>query len=98
MAVDAAGNVYIADTLQPRDQEMGGGQQHCDHAISSGSIFSRRGVAVDGAGNVYIADPGYNAIKKWTATNSTVTTLVSSGLCLSHGVAVDDAGNVYIAD
>ena len=38
------------------------------------------------------------AIKKWTAANSTVTTLVSSGLNLPEGVAVDGAGNVYIAD
>ena len=42
------------------------------------------GVAVDGAGNVYIADTFNNAIKKWTAANSNVTTLVASGLALSH--------------
>ena len=55
-------------------------------------------MAVDGAGNVYIADTGNNAIKKWTAANNTVTTLVSSGLNMPQGVAVDGAGNVYIAD
>ena len=38
---------------------------------------------MDGAGNVYIADTANNAIKKWTAANNTVTTLVSSGLMLS---------------
>ena len=55
-------------------------------------------MAVDGAGNVYIADTGNNAIKEWTAANSNVTTLVSSGLVDPCGVAVDGAGNVYIAD
>jgi DNA-binding beta-propeller fold protein YncE len=55
-------------------------------------------VAMDGAGNVYIADTGNNAIKKWTMTNNTVTTLVASGLNGPAGVALDGAGNVYIAD
>ena len=53
---------------------------------------------MDGAGNVYIADLHNNAIKKWTAANNTVTTLVASGLNQPEGVAVDGAGNVYIAD
>ena len=42
--------------------------------------------------------PDNSAIKEWTAANSTVTTLVSSGLYYPIGVAVDGAGNVYIAD
>ena len=56
------------------------------------------GLAVDGAGNVYIADTYNNAIKKWTATNNTVSSLVSTGLNSPGGVAVDAANNVYIAD
>ena len=120
VAVDGAGNVYIADTRQQRDQEVDGGQQHRDHIGVLGLELSPRrgggrrgqclyrrhrqqrdqgvdggqqqrdhigvlgivhpdGVAVDGAGNVYIADTGNSAIKKWTAANSNVTTLVSSG-------------------
>jgi streptogramin lyase len=53
---------------------------------------------VDGSGNVYIADTGNNAIKKWTATNGDVTTLVSTNLAGPRGVAVDAVGDVYIAD
>jgi len=45
---------------------------------------------------VYIADD-YNSVKKWTAANNTLITLVS-GLNAPAGVAVDGAGNVYIAD
>jgi DNA-binding beta-propeller fold protein YncE len=55
-------------------------------------------LAVNSAGNIYIADFINNAVKEWTAANSNVTTLVSSGLAYPEGVAVDDAGNVYIAD
>jgi len=56
-----------------------------------------QGVAVDASGNLYIADTGHNALKKWTAANNTVTTLVPSGLNQPDSVAVDGAGNVYIA-
>jgi len=67
--------------------------------VSSGSAgVVPYGVAVDGAGNVYFADYGNNAIKEWTATNNSITTLVSSGLSRPYAVAVDGADNVYIAD
>ena len=67
--------------------------------VSSG-LNNPHGVAVDGAGNVYIADTANGAVKKWTATNNTVTTLVNSSQVPIYpvGVAVDGAGNVYIAD
>ena len=55
-------------------------------------------VAVDGGGNVFISDSRNNAIKEWSATAQTVSTLVSSGLADPQGLAVDGAGNVYIAD
>ena len=52
------------------------------------------GVAADALGNVYIADTYNNSVKKWVATNNTVTTIAASGLSLPFGVAVDAAGNV----
>jgi DNA-binding beta-propeller fold protein YncE len=55
-------------------------------------------VALDGAGNAYIADTFNSMIKKWTAANNSVTTLVTSGLYRPWGVALDGAGNVYISD
>jgi polygalacturonase len=71
-------------------------------ALASSGLNQPFGVAVDGAGNVYFSDCLNNAIKKWTAANNTVTTLVASNattpLYYPHGVAVDGAGNVYIAD
>jgi streptogramin lyase len=65
--------------------------------LGSGLSFPY-GVAVDGAGNVYIADTRHNAIKVWSVTSNTVTTLISTNLNGPQGVAVDRAGNVYIAD
>lgn len=55
-------------------------------------------VAVDASGNIFIADTGDNAIKKWTAANRTLTTLVGTGLNHPTGVALDSADDLYIAD
>jgi DNA-binding beta-propeller fold protein YncE len=97
VAVDSAGNVYIADTGNNAIKEWRTVSNTVTTLVASG-LSSPMGVAVDGAGNLYIADTGNSAIKKWTAANNTVTTLVDAGLNQPRGVAVDGAGNVYIAD
>jgi streptogramin lyase len=97
VAVDAAGNVYIADTGDNAIKEWNASTGTVTSLVSSG-LNQPKGVAVDAAGNVYIADTGDNAIKEWNASTGTVTTLVSSGLSSPAGVAVDAAGDVYIAD
>jgi subtilase family serine protease len=97
VAVDGAGNVYIADEYTAAIYEWTAANNTLTTLVSSG-LYSPSGVAVDTAGNVYIADTANGAIKEWTAANSNVTTLVSSGLYDPFGVAVDGADNVYIAD
>ena len=104
MAVDGAGNVYIADSEDNAIEEWTATSNTVTTLVSSG-LSSSNGVAVDGAGNVYIADSGNNAIKEWIAPDTNVviltnkvTALVSSGLDHPAGVAVDGAGKVYIAD
>lgn len=96
-AVDGAGNVFYADTINQAIREWTAANHIVTTLVSSG-LSSPSGVAVDSSGNVFIADKGNNAIKEWLAGNSNVITLVSSGLTNPCGVAVDGAGNVYIAD
>ena len=97
VAVDVAGNVYIADTTNNVIEKWTATNNMLAALVSSGLAYPA-GMAVDAAGNVYIADTGNSAIKEWTAASKTVTTLVPSGLSNPAGVAVDAAGNVYIAD
>ncbi len=97
VAVDAAGNLYIADTQNNAVKEWHAGNGQVSTLVSTG-LAQPGGVAVDSLGNVYIADTNNNAIKQWSIVTGLVTTLVSSGLNNPQGVAVDGAGNIYIAD
>jgi sugar lactone lactonase YvrE len=95
VAVDGAGNVYIAETFSNAIEEWHASTQTVSTLVSSG-LYRPDGLAVDGAGNVFIADYGHNAIEEWHASTQTVSTLVA-GVSGPDGVAVDGAGNVFIA-
>ncbi len=109
VAVDGAGNVYVADVKNNAVKEVvavGGSIPASNPTILTlGSGFSEPfGVAVDGAGNVYVADFGNNAAKEIVAvggsipaSSPTILTL-GSGFSFPFGVAVDGVGNVYVAD
>jgi DNA-binding beta-propeller fold protein YncE len=97
VAVDVAGNIYVADTINSAIKEWTASNNTITTLVSS-NLYDPQGIAVDAAGNVYFADTGNNAIKVWTPGNGTVTTIISSNLNLPDAVAVDISGNVYIAD
>ena len=95
VAVDGAGDVFIADTQSSRVVKVpaGGGAQ-----TTVGSGLNRPyGVAVDGAGDVFIADETNNQVVEVPAGGGPQIT-VGSGLNAPYGVAVDGAGDVFIAD
>jgi len=95
VAVDARGDVFIADTGNGRVVEIpaGGGPQF---TVASGFI-APVAVAVDGAGNLFVADENNQQVVKVPAGGGPQTT-VGSGLKYPVGVAVDGEGNVYIGD
>ncbi len=97
VAVDGAGNVYIADTQNQAVEKWSVADNTLTTLISSGlsGIFR---IALDAGGNIYIADTENSQVEKWTVANGTMTTLVNSGLNQPSDVAVDSAGTVYIAD
>ncbi len=96
VAVDSAGNVYVADTdnFTIRKVTPGGvvttlaglarNLGSADGAASTARFNSPNGVAVDGAGNVYVADCGNDTIRKVTP-GGVVTTL--AGLAGNSGSA-----------
>lgn len=95
VAVDAKGDVFIADSDHNRVVEVpaGGGAQT---TIASGIDFPQA-VAVDGAGDVFIAGGYSNDVVEVPAGGGAQTT-VGSGFNYPTGVAVDGAGNLFISD
>jgi sugar lactone lactonase YvrE len=95
LAVDGAGNLYIADTGNNRVLEVppGGSPQ----SIGASGLNNPAGLAVDRMGNLYIADVGNNRVVELPSGGGTPRT-VGTGLSTPIGLAVDGAGNLYIAD
>jgi large repetitive protein len=96
VAVDRAGDIFIADPNNNRVVELpaGGGAQT---TVGSG-LSNPNGVAVDGAGDVFIADTNNNRVVEVPAGGGPQTTVAARGLDNPFGVAADGAGDVFIAD
>ncbi|SHN34946.1 cadherin-like beta sandwich domain-containing protein, partial [Mucilaginibacter sp. OK098] len=94
-AVDAAGNVYFADSGNNKVMMLpvGGGAAV---ELGSGFVFPT-GVALDAAGNIYVADQGNGLVKKMPPGGGTPIS-IGTGFSGPGSVAVDAAGNVYVAD
>ena len=91
IALDGAGNLYIADTVNHRIRKVdtGGtittvagtgaaGFSGDDGPATSAQLNFPYGVALDGAGNLYIADTVNNRIRK-VDTNGAITTVAGGG-------------------
>ncbi len=101
IAVDATGNVYVADTFHSAVKQIQAyGGYRTVTALGSG-FDAPPGVAVDSAGNVYVADAGNNAVEQILAAGGYTTVNTLGGTFNFNGpfgVAVDSAGNVFVAD
>jgi serine/threonine-protein kinase len=99
VAVNSAGNVYVADFRNDRVLELPAGSSN--QVELPLTVLGPQGVAVDTAGNVFVTDnSGINndrgVVKLPTGSNSQVT--LPFTVDVPMGVAVDSAGNVYVTD
>jgi len=99
VAVDSAGNVYIADTGNHRIQMVSAqtgfistiagtgvsGFGGDGSAASAAQLASPAGVAVDAAANIYIADTGNNRIRRIGALSGLITTIAGTGTATYTG-------------
>jgi sugar lactone lactonase YvrE len=114
IAIDAAGNLYVADTENNRIRKVapdGTVSTLGDAAAGTAAALSHpEHVAVDAAGNLYVTDRDDNQIRK-IAPNGAVSvfagtkdtgyadgTGAAAQFNQPEGLAVDGAGNLYVAD
>ena len=101
VAVDSAGNVYVADTRNEIIRKINSngvvstlaglaGELGSDDGVGSNARFGiPTGVATDSVGNVYVADSGNHTIRKITSNGAVSTLAGSAG---EHG-SVDGIGS-----
>ncbi len=100
LAVNAAGNLFIADTENHRVREVGAdgnittiaGTGTAGHSGDGGAAVEAqlnepRGLALDRGGNLYIADAANHRVRK-LAPNGMITTIAGTGL---RGFSGDEA-------
>ncbi len=110
MALDAGGNLYIADTLNNRIRRMA--PDGTITSVAAGPLAGPSDVALDALGNLYIADSDNSRLRKVSAEAGTVVTIAGGAWDFSgdggpataaalngpQSVWVDAGGTLYIAD
>jgi uncharacterized protein (TIGR03437 family) len=114
VALDSAGNLYIADTgnhvirmvstsgtINTIAGSNVGGYAGDGGAATAAELEFPGSVAIDGAGNIYIADSGNNVIRE--ITGGIITTIVGDGFTSTflddpETVLLDGNGNLYICE
>jgi hypothetical protein len=92
VALDSAGNIYIADTWNNRVREVttagiistvagngAFGGSGDGGAATSAELFEPTGVAVDTSGNIYVADTWNNRIREVTVATGKISTVAGGG-------------------
>jgi serine/threonine protein kinase, bacterial len=97
VAVDRAGNLFVADYLNNRVLKLPAGSD-TQTVLPFAGLHGPAGVAVDGAGNLFVADYLNNRVLKLPAGSDTQTVLPVTDLNGPGGVAADTTGNVYVTD
>ena len=108
LAVDRAGNLFVADTNNHTIRKIASGgvvttlagvagsSGTADGTAGAARFNHPTGIATDAAGNLYVADTGGNTVRKITP-DASVSTL-AHGFSSPSDVTVDSAGNVIVAD
>ena len=97
IAVDAAGDVFVADAGNNDVVEMSGDATSSSQQVTLPftGLNGPQGVAVDAKGDVFVADTGNGRVVELPAGSDTPVTLPFTGLNYPTSVGVDAAGDVF---
>lgn len=107
VAVDALGNLYVADppngVIDEFDSTGAFVRQYTGAGVPGGAFGQVIGVAVDSSGNVYALDTRANAVDEFDSSGAFIAQLTGAGSPAGsfsgpEGIAVDANGDVYVAD
>lgn len=94
IAVDAQGNIYVADSFNNQIRKIsnetvstlaGADAGYVDGKAADARFYSPQGLAVDAQGNVYVSDFGNNAIRKITPDGTVSTFAGGNGVGYADG-------------
>jgi len=107
MAVDALGQVYVADTNNHRIQKFSGNGTFLTswgtQGTGNGQFQFPRGIAIDASGNVLVADSDNDRIQRFTSAGVYVSQWGTSGMGngqfqAPRSIAVDAAGFIFVTE
>jgi RHS repeat-associated protein len=103
IAIDPAGNLYIADVNNNRLRKVANGiittvagdgalnESGDGGQATNAEIAFPSGVAVDTSGNIYISDVAYSVVREITASTSIITTVAGGGTFSGDGILATEA-------
>jgi DNA-binding beta-propeller fold protein YncE len=102
VGVDAAGNIYVADTWNHRVQVFDANLEFV-REWGAGSFFGPRDVAIDGDGNVLVVDTGNKRVVKFTPEGEEIQVYGRGGdgpleFNEPSSIFLAPNGDIYVAD
>jgi YD repeat-containing protein len=109
VAVDAAGNLWVADRGNNRIQKFSAAGAYVSKfgtaGTANGQFSGPASIAIDAKGNIYVADKGNGRVQKFNSAGVYVSQFGSKGTANGQfapggpeGLAVDAKGNVWVSD
>ena len=108
VAVDAAGNVWVADygdsaltKLQGSGGSSPGAALSPSGGYTGGGLSFPQGIAIDGSGNIWLSDSGANQVSAFSPAGTALspdTGYRGGGLDVPQALALDQDGRVWVAN
>ncbi|MFZ1007734.1 MAG: hypothetical protein WAN65_12910, partial [Candidatus Sulfotelmatobacter sp.] len=107
LAVDAKGDIWVADTGNDRIQELNSKGEYIrkfgSEGTGNGQFRSPAAIAIDSEGDVWVADAGNDRMQRFTPEGTYLSQFGTAGnddgqFSEPQGIAIDAKGNFWIAD